>query len=204
MARVPPSSLQKILRACACVGWCAALLVSPASARGDRTDELTNVFLSPALSQWLVGAIGRIASSQEVEEYLAIDVDADAEAFIERFWAARDDDPELPGNATRSLFELRQKEADDEYTESAYPGRRTARGIIYTIYGAPSEIDYEVPKIKGGESVVKWLYPKDAAPGIDGKKPLRAYRFVRQGDLTVFYDASMDRKARARRLPVRP
>jgi len=143
-----------------------------------------------------------MATDDEIESYLAIDTDPAAEAFIESFWESRDDDPEIPGNALRRRFEDRQQEADEEYTESAYPGRRTARGIIFTLYGAPEEIDYEVPKIKGGESVELWSYAKGAEKGLDGKKPLRAYRFVRQGDLTVFWEASMDRKARIRR--VRP
>jgi len=167
----------------------------------DRREELTNIFLSPDLSQWLVGAVGRMATEKEIAAYLAIDSDADARSYIESFWGTRDDDPDLVGNPTRRVFEQRQKEADEQYTESAYPGRRTARGIIYTLYGPPTEVDYEVPKVEGGESVEKWEYQKGTAEGLDGKKPLRAYRFVRDGDLTVFYDASMDRKARRKRRP---
>ena len=174
-----------------------ASVVEGAKKRSD--EELTNVFLSPALSQWLVGAIGRMATDDEIEGYLAVDSDDGARAFIEAFWAVRDDDSEIPGNRTRVRFEDRQAEADDEYSESAYPGRRTARGIIHTLYGPPDEVDYEVPKVEGGESVEKWTYEKGTALGLDGKRPLRNYRFVRDGDLTVFYDASMDRKARRKR-----
>ena len=100
-----------LLAACASDGGTAPPL------RRNAVD-LINTQLSPALSQWLVGAIARMATAQEIQAYLALQDDAAATAFIETFWTSRDPDPSRAGNPLRQLFEQREAEADRRFSEA--------------------------------------------------------------------------------------
>jgi hypothetical protein len=81
-----------------------ATLLSPAppaalgAQKSYSAEELFQPFLGAELSQWLVGPIARLASEQEIDDYLRLKSDDDARAFIDRFWAKRDADPARPGN----------------------------------------------------------------------------------------------------------
>ena len=150
--------------------------------------DVTAFLLSPALSTWMVGPIGRIATEEEIERYVALTSDEEAEAFIEAFWRRRDPDPETPSNPFRRLFEERVEEADKLYREAGQPGLRTDRGTIFVLYGPPEESEYRIiPRGPFDETVEEWRYPKGAEKGLDGQRPERVYRFAKEGDLTVFY-----------------
>lgn len=171
---------------------CAAALLAvacagsaPAGRRG--LEDLTNPYLGPEHSQWLVGAVARLATPQEVDAYLALRDDAAAAAYIGDFWARRDPSPESAGNAVRESFDQRATNADRLYSEAGVMGRRTARGTIYIVYGAPSKTDYEVAPHPDDPPIERWLYDEGSPAGLDGRSPARFYRFIRRGDLTIFY-----------------
>ncbi len=148
--------------------------------------ELTNFRLAPAYSQWLVGPIARIADGDEIERYLALADDAAAEAFIEEFWRRRERPGALkPSDRPRTRFEERARTADAVYSEGTHRGRFTDRGTILILYGEPASTRYAVSTLPGNPAVEIWAYPKNADPGLDGKRPKRRYHFVRRGDLTV-------------------
>ncbi len=149
--------------------------------------ELLNPFLGVERSSWLVGPVSRLATPQEVDEYLQIRDDGQAEAFIEQFWARRDAAPDKPGNPLREAFEERAADADRLYSEAGYLGRRTDRGTIYVLYGAPGKVDFEVPPMQNDPPIEVWVYGSDAPAGLDGRRPVGRYRFTRRGDLTVTY-----------------
>jgi GWxTD domain-containing protein len=181
--------------------WCAALLLLPGVLSGagrERSSlELANLTLGSAYSQWLVGPIAQLASEREIEDYLALRSDAAAEEFIRDFWHRRDPDASDEVNPLYGEFERRAAEADKRYSEAVYPGRRTDRGTIYILYGDPTEITYEELRDVSEPPVERWRYAKDHPPGLDGKRPARAYRFSKQGDLTLFF-----REERSSRRPV--
>jgi len=158
-----------------------------ASARPRRAADLNNTALSPALSQWLIGAISRLATTEQIDAYLAIRDDAAATAFIEAFWAARDPDPSRPGNPLRELFEAREHESDRRFSESGYLGRRTDRGTVFVLYGEPDKIDHQLHPRHGQPPVEIWDYTKKRAEWKGPHPPAQFFRFVKQGDLTVFY-----------------
>jgi GWxTD domain-containing protein len=177
-------------------GWvpavvAGALLIAGCASSGSTTPrrpaDLNNTYLSPALSQWLIGAISRLATPEEVRAYLALRDDAAATTFIEQFWARRDPDPSRAGNPLRDLFEQREKDADRRFSEAGYLGRRTDRGRTYVLYGEPKKIDFEINPREGNPPVESWSYAADAPPGLDRRHPAPVYRFVKSGDLTVFY-----------------
>ena len=158
--------------------------------------ELTNPRLSPEHSQWLVGAAGRMATAEEVQAFLRLADDAAATAFEESFWERRDPDTTRPGNPVRELFERRATEADRRFSEAGYRGRRTARGTYYVLYGEPEKIDFAVNPRAGEPPLEVWTYPREAAAGLDGRRPAASYRFVKQGDLTVLYQRPVVERAR--------
>ena len=150
----------------------------------DRID-LTNPFLGPEYSGWLVGPIARLATPEEIEAFLALTTDEQAQAFVQAFWAKRTAVADQFGNTVRFVFDRRAAEADRAFTESGFSGRRTDRGAVFILYGPPKKTDYEVSPTPGEGALIVWMYDETSPLGLDGKKPASLYRFVKRGDLTV-------------------
>jgi GWxTD domain-containing protein len=168
-------------------------------------EELFQPFLDGELSQWLVGPIGRLASEDEITEYLRLKTADEAKTFIDAFWARRDSDPGKDGNPVRELYETRAAEADKQFSEAAVPGRRTDRGTIHILYGTPESVDHEEFQDVSGPDVERWRYSKKAEPGLDGRRPEKEYRFAKVGDLTEFYGSrEMQDQGRRRRQNAEP
>jgi GWxTD domain-containing protein len=200
-------AIRSTARALLAVGVLAALGLAGcgggSTSRGRSAGSLTNPFLGPESTSWLVGPIARLATPAEIESYLAVQDDAQAEAFIERFWDSRDPTPDRQGNPVRETFEERAAQADRLYSEAGYLGRRTDRGTIYVLYGSPQKVDFEVSSDLGSPNLEVWTYGPGAPSGLDARKPAALYRFVRRGDLTVFYvPGSVD--PRLRQPPLNP
>jgi len=181
----------------------AVLLAACGGTGGSAPPEevLINPRLSPEYSQWLVGATGRIATPEEVREFLALSSDAAAAAFVEEFWARRDPMPRRADNPLREAFDARSAEADRRFSEAGYLGRRTARGTVFVLYGEPSEVDYQTSPAPDDPPVEVWIYEPGAGAGLDGRPPERYYRFIRRGDLTELYTP---RRGRVDPRPRRP
>jgi GWxTD domain-containing protein len=169
---------------CALFAGCASGGAGNASA-GD----LTNPLLGPDLSIWLVGPVARLATPQEVQQYLALRDDRQANDFIQQFWDRRNP-TKGPGNPVRAAFEERCDVADHKFTEGGVLGRRTDRGTILVLYGPPAKTGFEVPPHPNMGGIEVWDYAAGAPAGLDGKRPDRAYRFIKHGELTVRYLAA--------------
>src|SRR5690242_19326660 len=98
------------LLAAGCSGGAAA----PGSTRALA--ELINPALGPEYSFWMAGAVSRLATPEEINEYITLRDDAQAQAFIEAFWQRRDPAPDRPGNPFRETFEKRAADADRLYS----------------------------------------------------------------------------------------
>ncbi len=167
---------------------CALALPGAAEAKKKPRprEELTNFLLGSELSLWLVGAIGRMATEQEIDRYLGLTADDEAEAFIEEFWSRRHSAESVwPAKQPRGIYEVRAGEADRLFTEGARLGRHSDRGIVHILYGEPAEVKYEVASRPGIGAIEVWVYPKKAEKGLDGKSPKRQYFFAKQGEFTV-------------------
>lgn len=149
--------------------------------------DLTNPALGPEHSGWLIGAVSRIATAEEIQAYLALRDDAAAQAFIESFWEKRDPAPAKPGNPLRETFEERSAAADRQFSEAGFLGRRTDRGTVYVLYGRPTEIDFEVSPTPEDPPIEVWTYDASAPSGLNARRPAGLYRFIKRGDLTVTY-----------------
>ncbi len=169
--------------------------------RDLEADLLIQPFVGPKYAQWLVGPIARMATKGEIDEYLLLESDDQAVAFIENFWQRRNPRPGEPSHRLRETFDERAGFVDSLYGESLYRGRHTDRGLVHILYGAPEETDHEVAPWYGGPPLVVWRYSKKAEPGLDGEKPKKEYRFIRQGDRTVFYYDSMRQRQLRKQRP---
>jgi len=149
--------------------------------------ELINPGLGPDYSGWMVGAASRLATPEEINEYLTLQDDEQAEAFVERFWQRRDPSPGTPGNPIRETFDERAANADRAYSEAGLLGHRSDRGVVRVLYGLPQKIDHEVSPVPNGPPIEVWIYGTQAPSGLDGKRPSPVYRFVKSGDRTVLY-----------------
>ena len=176
----------------------------PASQKDYSPEELFQPFLGAELSQWLVGPIARLATEEEIDGYLRLKTDDEARRFIEEFWAERDTDASSSENRTLELYETRAAEADQKFTEATVAGRRTDRGTIHILYGAPESVEYEEFQDVSGPDIELWRYAKKAEEGLDGRRPQREYRFAKLDDLTRFYSPRDLRDPRRDRDRVEP
>jgi GWxTD domain-containing protein len=163
----------------------------------DRID-LTNPFLGPEYSGWLVGPIARLATPEEIKAFQALTTDEQAQAFVQAFWAKRTAVADEFGNTVRFVFDRRAAEADRAFSESGFSGRRTDRGAVYILYGPPKKTDYEVSPTAGEGPLEVWIYDETSPLGLDGKKPSALYRFIKRGDLTVIWTPGQPDRIRSR------
>lgn len=150
-------------------------------------EELFNPLLGVKWSHWLVGPVVQIAYEKEVDAYLRLTSDEEAEAFAAAFWEKRSKGTEIFKKTPKDLFDARNVEADKRYSEGAFPGSRTDRGTLLILYGEPTEVTFESPKKLGYPPLEVWEYAKGSDKGLDGKKPKRRYRFVEIKGSTVLY-----------------
>lgn len=183
-----PNRLRPLLLGCAvsllllCTQACGS-----SAPRTTKAADLTNPFLGPEQSSWLIGPIARIATPEETKAFLALNDEAQAAQFIDQFWAQRDPNPNKPGNPLREAFDERSIEADRRFTEAGFRGRRTDRGSIFVVYGTPSKTEFEISPSAGEAAIEAWTYNATTPAGLDGRKPAYQYRFIKRGDLTVTY-----------------
>lgn len=190
------------------LGVLGVLIVALAGCGGApvrRSTDLTNPFLGPEYTGWLIGPIARLATQEEIDAFLALTDDTQAALFVDAFWDKRDGNGALPGNPIRKGFEDRAAEADRAFSEAGYRGRRTDRGAVFILYGPPKKVDYEVGPVQGDPTLEVWNYDETSPSGLDGRRPASVYRFVKRGDLTVTYTPGQRRPdPRLRDRPGRP
>jgi len=179
--------------------WMLMATVAEAKKTKDP-DELFNPLLGVQWSHWLVGPI---AEDKEIEAYLQLTSDAEAEAFAETFWAKRNQGTAVFKKSSEDLFKARTEEANKRFTEGTFPGNRTARGTVLIIYGEPEKISFESPKKLGYPPLEIWEYGKDSEKGLDDKKPKKRYRFVEIDGSTVLYTGQSLRVDPRARLKIR-
>jgi GWxTD domain-containing protein len=148
--------------------------------------DLTNPFLGPDYSAWLIGPVARIARPDEIKAYLALHDDGEAAAFIQQFWERRNPKPGQT-NPLLARFEDRAEVADKKYSEAGLLGRRTDRGTIFILYGPPGKGGFEVAARPTDPPIEVWQYGASAPAGLDGRHPDPFYRFTKRGELTLLY-----------------
>jgi len=128
-----------------------------AAAKGDKKQqEKIRKELSTSYGPWLDNDVVYIITPEERQAFLQLSTNEEREQFIESFWDRRNPDPESPVNAFKEEHYRRLAYADEHFA-SGIPGRKTDRGRIYIIWGAPDEIEshpmggtYDRPMNQGG------------------------------------------------------
>ena len=187
LARVAPLAQAAVL-ALACLAGAACSGVGAGGSIGSVSAmaDLTNPFLGPDYSAWLIGPVVRIARPDEIKAFLALHDDGEAAAFIQQFWERRNPKPGQ-ANPLLARFEERSEVADKKYGEAGLLGRRTDRGTILILYGPPGKGGFEVARRPTDPPIEVWQYAANAPAGLDGRHPDPFYRFTKRGELTVLY-----------------
>jgi GWxTD domain-containing protein len=126
-----------------------------------RERQLTKE-LSSVDANWLLEEVPDIIMEQERHAFLELGTQEERDQFIEIFWRNRNPDPESPINPVREEHYRRLAYADEHFA-SGIAGRKTDRGHIYIIWGAPDEIEthptggtYDRPMEQGGGSTTTY------------------------------------------------
>lgn len=94
--------------------------------------------LSPAKADWGKGPAQFLMTNEEKVAWKAIQNDADADAFIELFWARRDPTPSTPRNEFHEEFDERVKIADAQFSHGRTHGSMTDPGRMLIVFGVPT------------------------------------------------------------------
>ena len=141
-----------------------------------------NVFagVSKQYRDWGNSAVQYLMMKQEKTDWAMVKTDAEAKAFIDLFWARRDPTPDTPANELRQQIETRIAEADKRFAFSNTPGSQTDKGLVYVLFGEPTQImnSLNIPRVGGtGMSqfrrpvnVESWVYRDEGAQRVAGTK----------------------------------
>jgi len=140
-----------------------------------------NVFaeVSRQYRAWGDSALQYLMMKQEKMDWAALKTDADAKAFIDLFWARRDPTPDTPANELRQQLEARIADADKRYTFGKTPGSQTDHGLVYVLFGEPSQIVNRLTtrgtavglqQFQRPVNVESWIYRGEAAERVAGTK----------------------------------
>jgi GWxTD domain-containing protein len=95
--------------------------------------------LSPQFADWAKGPVQFLMTDQEQAQWKNVKTDAEAQAFIDLFWARRDPTPGTPANEFRDEFESRVAAADKAFASGRTRGALTDRGKLLILFGMPTK-----------------------------------------------------------------
>ena len=102
------------------------------AAHADKVDITRVATLDPVYKAWL-DEVDSILTKEEREAFLKLEKDYQRDAFIERFWQARDPYPDTARNEMRETWEARVSEA-----RAAFGKLTEDRARFFLLNGAPS------------------------------------------------------------------
>jgi GWxTD domain-containing protein len=112
----------------------------PSIKKAEQRHKKLKRELGPEEEDWLRNVVPDIITEQERRAFLELGTEEERDQFKEIFWRDRNPDPESPVNTAREEHYRRLAYADEHFA-SGIPGRKTDRGHIYIIWGAPDEIE---------------------------------------------------------------
>jgi GWxTD domain-containing protein len=99
--------------------------------------------LSQALKDWPNGPAGFLLTDKERKEYQSVKTDAEAQAWIDLFWARRDPDLNTVPNELKLAFDQRVEVANKNFSTEKVKGCLSDRGKVLILLGAPTEVKPE-------------------------------------------------------------
>jgi GWxTD domain-containing protein len=153
--------------------------------------------LSDEYANWADGPAGFLLTKKEKKQWSKITTDAEAEQFIELFWARRNPDPRSSFNPVKAEFDAKVRYAEEHFSYGSHSGATTDRAKVLILMGKPEGVQVRtapnaVPGIDSstgtGDSVEGatqvWVYNPAKLP--DGFK-------IRGSELYfLFYEAKLN------------
>lgn len=97
--------------------------------------------LSEEYADWAEGPAGFLLTEDEKDEWETVSSNAEAERFIELFWARRNPDPSSPVNEFKARFESIVEYADREFGYEGTRGALSDRGRVMLLMGTPHQAE---------------------------------------------------------------
>jgi GWxTD domain-containing protein len=140
--------------------------------------------VSDQYSDYFEGPEGFLMTKQEKKAWKDVSSDAEAEAFIELFWAKRDSDLSTPVNEFRLDFNQRVEAADEMFAWGSTRGALSDRGRVLILLGGFSRRDNQPPgAVVSGVTL-------DGAPGGVGTAVSSGGAYQNQGSTEIWeYEA---------------
>jgi GWxTD domain-containing protein len=92
----------------------------------------------PPASDWASGPAKYLLTPQESRAFARLADDSSRTRFVERFWLARDPNPDTRENEFRREFERRVAFADERFLEGSTRGSLTDHGMVFVLLGPPT------------------------------------------------------------------
>jgi GWxTD domain-containing protein len=136
--------------------------------------------LSQTYTEWSAGPAGFLLTDSERKAYAQIKTDAEAQAFIDLFWARRDPDLNTVQDEFKLDFEMKVAAADKQFSTDRIKGSMSDRGKVLILMGVPPTPVINVPPgteeeegnrpgfLQRGATQV-WTYTKDGKPAAKKK-----------------------------------
>ena len=96
--------------------------------------------LSDEYKDWADGPAGFLLTKKERKQWSKITSDAEAESFIELFWARRNPDPASSFNPFKAEFESKVRYAEENFSYGSHSGATSDRAKVLILMGRPEGI----------------------------------------------------------------
>lgn len=94
--------------------------------------------LSASFAEFPASPAGFLMTPSERKAYATITSDAEAQGFVDLFWAKRDPNPETLFNEAKADFEARLGAADKQFSYEGHKGSLSDRARVFYLLGVPS------------------------------------------------------------------
>ena len=125
--------------------------------------------LSAEYAEWDEGPEGYLLTKKEKKEWDKISSDAEAEKFIELFWARRNPEPNNPFNSFKAEFESKVRFADENFGYGNLRGSLSDRGRVLLLMGRP-----DARELRAGDETPTLAGTVDATAA-DGRTDIWVY-----------------------------
>jgi GWxTD domain-containing protein len=96
--------------------------------------------LSDEYKDWADGPAGFLLTKKEKKQWSKVTSDAEAEAFIELFWARRNPDPASSFNPFKAEFASKIRYAEENFSYGSHSGATSDRAKVLILMGRPEGI----------------------------------------------------------------
>ena len=153
--------------------------------------------LSPKYTDWFESPVKFLMTPEEVRQWHALKSDADAEKFIDLFWAKRDPTPGTLRNEFHEEFDRRVAFADKNFSDRFGRGALSDRGKTVILLGLPYRVTGSAGAQVGGGGIAitggRRGAPVARGPVADPDTQYWMYahqnkpKVVSQGDFTIAF-----------------